>query len=100
MNSADRVVLDCNIFFQAFLSEDGPAGRVLAAVGEKSLTLFISQYVLDELQDVLSRPSLAARFKFTSERVERYLALVEDLATLIEPAPSVFEYPRDPKDAH
>lgn len=30
MMPPQRVVFDCNVYFQAFLSETGPAGRLLA----------------------------------------------------------------------
>lgn len=96
----DRVVFDCNVFFQAFISESGPAGRLLQAVDEKRITLYISEYVLLELRDVLSRPRLVSQFGFTSERVAEYLKSVEEMALTIAAVPHVFDFPRDPKDAH
>ncbi|QDT76324.1 putative toxin-antitoxin system toxin component, PIN family [Lacipirellula limnantheis] len=100
MKPPDRVVFDCNVFFQAFISGSGPAGQLLQAVSEKSLTLFVSAFVLEELTDVLSRPHLASQFKFTRERVAEYLDSLVQLATMTTDVPHVFEFPRDPKDAH
>lgn len=99
MRPPERVVFDCNVFFQAFISATGPAGQLLTAVSEKSLTLFVSEFVLDELKDVLSRPHLVSQFKFTSQRVAEYLDSLVQLATLTTDVPHVFEFPRDPKDA-
>jgi hypothetical protein len=31
-DARERVVFDCNVCFQAFISADGPAGRLLRAV--------------------------------------------------------------------
>lgn len=100
MKSPERVVFDCNVFFQAFVSETGPAGQLLNAVSKKSLLLFISPFVLDELQDVLSRPHLASQFQFTRLRVTEYLESLTQLATMTKDVPPVFEFKRDPKDAH
>lgn len=100
MKPPERVVFDCNVYFQAFLSETGPAGRLLGAVHEKSLALFLSEFVLDELQDVLSRPHLIEKYKFASTRVAEYLESLVELATLVTDVPRVFEFPRDPQDAH
>jgi putative PIN family toxin of toxin-antitoxin system len=100
MKSPERVVFDCNVFFQAFISVSGPAGELLKAVSDKSLSLFLSEFVLDELKDVLSRPHIVSQFKFTSERVAVFLELLVEIATMAADVPHVFEFPRDPKDAH
>ena len=96
----ERVVFDCNVFFQAFISENGPAGRLLQAVDEKRIELYVSEYVLNELRDVLSRPKLVAQFGFTSERAAEYAESVAEMATAVADVPHVFDFPRDPKDAH
>jgi uncharacterized protein len=100
MNRLERVVFDCNVYFQAFISATGPAGKLLQAVNEKALSLFLSEFVLYELRDVLSRPHITAKFGFTEERVTVYLESLVDLATMVTDIPSVFEFSRDPKDAH
>lgn len=96
----ERVVFDCNVYFQAFLSEQGPAGQLLQAVQDQRLILFASQYVLDELEDILARPAIVARFKFTRKRVAKYLEELSVLWSFTADVPPVFEFPRDPKDAH
>jgi predicted nucleic acid-binding protein len=37
MKPPERVVFDCNVFFQAFVSATGPAGELLNAVSDKKL---------------------------------------------------------------
>jgi putative PIN family toxin of toxin-antitoxin system len=100
MSTPERVVFDCNVYFQAFLSETGPAGRLLQGVHDGQLLLFLSQHVLDELRDVLARPVLIQKFRFTADRVEAFLNLLMNLGTLTQNVPQIFEFPRDPDDAH
>lgn len=99
-DARERVVFDCNVCFQAFVSENGPAGRLLRAVHEGQFVLFLSKYVLDELRDVLSRPHIVEKFKFTEKRVAEYVDALSEMASLIDEVPHVFEFARDPKDAH
>ena len=56
MTTPERVVFDCNIFFQALINPLGPAGQALEAVADGRCILFVSKFVFDELQDVTSRP--------------------------------------------
>lgn len=100
MNSPVRVVFDCNIFFHAFLSDTGPAGQLLTAVSDKQLSLFLSEFILDELRDVLARPQIVASFHFSTERVTTYLKSLVDLATWVADVPHVFDFPRDHSDEH
>lgn len=100
MKRIERVVFDCNVYFQAFVSSTGPAGRLLEAVNDKSLSLYLSEFVLDELRDVLNRPHIVAKFGFTQLRVAEYLESLVELSTTITDVPHVFDFARDPKDAH
>lgn len=100
MNEPDRVVFDCNVYFQAFISDTGPAGQLLRAVSERKLSLFLSEFILDELRNVLTRPHLVAKFRFTGERVATYLGLLAELTTMVADVPHVFDFPRDPNDEH
>jgi putative PIN family toxin of toxin-antitoxin system len=100
MNRSELIVFDCNVYFQAFISATGPAAKLLEAVERKRLSLFLSQFVLDELRNVLSRPQIVSKFKFNRERVTNYLDALVELATLVADVPHVFDFPRDPKDAH
>jgi putative PIN family toxin of toxin-antitoxin system len=100
MSIPDRVVFDCNVFFQTLIGPDGPAAKCFEAAQEGSVQLFTSEVVLAELQDVCIRPHLVNRFKFTPERIRRFFADIRECAILIEDCPHVFDYPRDPDDEH
>jgi putative PIN family toxin of toxin-antitoxin system len=99
MTEPERVVFDCNIFFQALISPAGPAGQAFDAVVDGSCLLFVSEFIFDELKDITSRPHLTARFSLTVERVALFLELIAAIATAVADVPAVFEFPRDPKDA-
>lgn len=99
MKEPERVVFDCNIFFQALISPSGPAGQALDAVVDGSCLLFVSEFIFDELKDITSRPHLVARFSLTAERVALFLESIAEIATALVDVPAVFELPRDPKDA-
>lgn len=95
-----RVVFDCNVLFQALISQRGPAWAAFDAAYEKRVALVLSQYIVDELRDVVARPHLAARFALTDDKIAAFLATLEGFAEKIVEVPHVFDFPRDPNDAH
>jgi putative PIN family toxin of toxin-antitoxin system len=95
-----RVVFDCNVFFQALTSPAGPAARLLELVATQDLALFVSAYALDELRDVSQRPHLVAKYRLDATIVEEFIADVRSFATWLDPVPHVFDFGRDPDDAH
>lgn len=97
---ADRVVFDCNVYFQALISSGGPAGQCLFAAGDDRLDLFLSEAILLELQKVCLREPLASRFRITEPQVEAYLAHIRSIGTVVENIPHVFQFERDPDDEH
>lgn len=100
MKSPERVVFDCNVLFQALIAPTGPAGRCLDAVLQGQLLLFISRHVLDELRDVARRPHLASRFSISDESLILFIDALANLSTMVHSVPHVFEFERDPDDAH
>lgn len=94
-----RVVFDCNIFVQMLLNPGGTAGACKKLVETEALVLFVSQAILAEVADVLSRP----RFKqlipdLTPERIELFIAEIAALSIPITNVPEEFRYQRDPED--
>jgi len=99
MTQPERVVFDCNIFFQAPISPTGPAGQSLEAAADGRCSLFVAEFVLDELRDVTSRPAIVSRFNLTDERLSLFVEAIMEIATMLVSIPHVFDFPRDPKDA-
>lgn len=92
-------VFDCMIFLQGLINEKGIAVECLELVENDRIKLFVSEDVLAEIGDVLTRPKLQAKFSLlTDERVERLLEILNQKATLIKNVPEIFSYSRDPKD--
>ena len=100
MSPPFRVVFDCHVLLQSLLSPHGPAGKLIDAVRNGKLSLFLSSYVLEELRDVASRPKVQRKYRLTPEIVEGWCDELVGHATFFDPVPHVFEFPRDPDDAH
>jgi putative PIN family toxin of toxin-antitoxin system len=96
----DRVVFDCNVYFQALIGSTGPAAKCLEAAEKFKFLLYCSEHVLEELADICSRPPLIQRFRFTESRVKKFTHKIRRAATIVEDIPHVFRYPRDPDDEH
>ncbi len=95
-----RVVFDCNVFFQALTSPSGPAARLLELAANRDILLFVSAYSLDEIQDVTSRPHIVAKYRLDAAIVADFIADITSFATCVDSIPHVFEFGRDPDDAH
>ena len=93
------VVYDCMVFLQGALRETGPAYKCLRLAEERAVTLLVSRTTLDELREVLSRPSLREKSKnLTDDSVVRFLREVDSFSETVPEPPKAFALPRDPKD--
>jgi putative PIN family toxin of toxin-antitoxin system len=96
---AARVVFDCMVVLQGAARPESPAGACLLLVELEAVELCLSEEVIAEVRDVLTRPRLRQKFPvLTDEFVDRFLAALETRALLIPDVPRVFSYGRDPKD--
>jgi putative PIN family toxin of toxin-antitoxin system len=87
------------IFLQGLISKSGIAVNCFELFENEIIELFVSEEVLAEIQDVITRPKLQAKYsRLTNERAERLVEVLRTKATLIKDVPTVFNYPRDPKD--
>ena len=93
------MVYDCVVFLQGLIKEIGPGVDCLELFENGRIELFISEAVLIEIGDVLTRPDLQKRFPLlTQERYEMLLVGLKENATFLESVPATFSYDRDPKD--
>jgi uncharacterized protein len=91
-------VIDHNLFVSGLLWGDKP-GRVLAAVADGHIQLFLSEELLTELRDVLRRRKFAARLALKQLTPAAALAKVQAAARVVPPAPiSAPASLRDPED--
>jgi putative PIN family toxin of toxin-antitoxin system len=94
-----RAVFDCMVFLQAVTNERGPAFACLRLVEEGRLSLVISPQVLSEVQQVLGRTKIRAKFPhLTDERVAGFLQWIEEKGIALDEVPRAFSYARDPND--
>lgn len=93
------VVYDCMIFLQGLISESGIAVNCFELFESGVIELFVSEEVLAEIQDVITRPKLQAKYsRLTNERAEKLIETLRTKATVIKNVPQVLNYARDPKD--
>jgi putative PIN family toxin of toxin-antitoxin system len=93
------VVYDCMVFLQGLISESDVAVKCFELFENGLVELFVSEEVLAEIQDVITRPKLQAKYsRLTNERAEKLIEVLRTKATLIKDVPPVFSYTRDPKD--
>jgi putative PIN family toxin of toxin-antitoxin system len=87
------------IYVQAAARVKNPANACLKLVEAGIVRLYLSRETIAEIEDVLSRTHLRNRFEtLTDEKVEAFLADIKSKAQILKNVPSVFQYPRDPKD--
>ena len=100
MTMPERVVFDCNVFFQALTSPFGPAARLLELASSRDILLFVSAYAIDEIRDVTSRPHIVAKYRLDASIVADFIADISSFATYVDSVPHVFDFGRDTDDAH
>jgi putative PIN family toxin of toxin-antitoxin system len=94
-----RVVFDCMIFLQAAARRASPSGACLALAEQGLLELYVSPAILAEVQDVISRPRIRAKFpQLTDAVVAEFIARIEQIAVHVEEVGTAITLARDPKD--
>jgi putative PIN family toxin of toxin-antitoxin system len=94
-----RAVFDCMTFLQATTSPAGPAAACLRLVESGAVTVFVSDDILREVEDVLSRPKVRKKNPLLTDQVIRQLlGHLANTATRIQSVTTHFAYSRDPKD--
>lgn len=99
MTERPVTVFDCGVFLQGLLSKTGPAARCLELIDEDGIRLVMSQVILMEIKDVLSRDSIQNLSPhLTAEKLDGLIGLIYEKAEFVEDVPHYFSYPRDPSD--
>lgn len=80
-----RVVLDANIFVSSLVNSQGNPKRIMSAWEEGTFDLLVSEPILDEVGRVLRYPRIAKRHKQDEQAIQRFLKLLRNEATLVEP---------------
>lgn len=92
-------VYDCMLFFRA-ASRPDRVRPIFDLVHQGEVTLCFGPEVLAEIRDVVTRPSLIAKYPaLTPQAVDAFLAQHLRSATWITDVPEHFVLSRDPKDS-
>ena len=90
-------LLDTNVWVSAFLKPSGPPGQVVTAWSRDNFSAVTSISQLTELAQVLNRPRLLRRFKYSQWDAERFVRLIAARATLAKTSGELHAC-RDPDD--
>lgn len=94
------IVRDCMVFLQAVANDNSPAAKIFDLVENGEVRLFMSEQILREAREVMSRPRLRAKLAgLTEERIDAFFLRLERQAFWLRAIPAQFEFRRDPKDA-
>lgn len=92
-----KVVFDCNIFVQALINLNGPAGRCVEEARNRQVLLFVSPYILAEVREIyLKTPP---KYGITAEQTEELAASIPSFASLVTDVPELYRHPHDPDDS-
>ncbi len=98
-NEKARVVFDCNIFLQAFLSTKGAASKCLKLIDDEMVASYISRDIFNEVKDVLSRTEFQVKFPHaTSGNLTIFLEYIREKFLFVALVSGHFELARDKKD--
>ena len=95
-----RVVLDTNVIVSAYLTPLGTPAQILAAWRAGRFELVVSEALLAEYEEVLSRPRLRDRHGLAVHEVARLMAGFRFLALLVQPEVVPAVVAEDPDDDH
>ena len=90
-------LLDTNVWVSAFLKPSGPPGQVAAAWSRNQFNALTSTSQLTELAEVLIRPRLTRRFKYTHSDAASFIRLIAARAEVVE-TEGALQVCRDPDD--
>ena len=81
-----KILIDTNVWVSAFLNPSGYPAKIITAWLEDKIQIVISMSLLKEILNVLQRPRIQKKYKYSAEEIKRYLGLIFQRAEKIEPA--------------
>ena len=92
-------VFDTNIYLQSALSDTGAAFACWQLVENGEVRVFVSEAILAEIEDVLTRPKLREKYPvLTDEKVTEVLRAIRAHAVIIEEIQHFHTFERDADD--
>ena len=94
-----RIVLDTNVLVSAFISKLRHSARILDLVSMfEEIQLVLSESILDEFEDVLSRDEVKERFGYSDRDIEFLAQSAREISTIVEARSGFKIVKQDPKD--
>jgi putative PIN family toxin of toxin-antitoxin system len=84
-----KILIDTNVWVSAFLNPSGYPAKIITAWLEDKIQIVISMPLLKEILDVLQRPRIQKKYKYSVEEIKTYLDLIFQRAEKIEPAGNI-----------
>lgn len=92
-----RALVDTNVWVSALLNPRGFPAQVLEAFKAGQFELILSEPLLEEILDVLSRPRLLKKYRLEPHDIAELVLLLQAKAINVEPS-GMFRLCRDPRD--
>lgn len=93
-----RAILDTNIFISAVINPHGTPAKILDAWRNNQYDLLLSQPMLSEIADVITRPRIRARHGWSDDELEAFLVGLELFAVTTPDKLEIDEIEDDPDD--
>ena len=94
-----RIVLDTNVLVSAFISKDGnPAALLDVALTLPEIEVVLSDEILGEFRDVLSRRKVRKRFHYSQEDVSEFVSIIRNAVSIVKPTSNIKLVEDDPDD--
>jgi hypothetical protein len=94
-----RIVLDTNVLVSAFISKRGQPARLLdLLLTFPEIQLVVSDPILEELGDVLSREEVRQRFHYSIRDIKSFVRAVRNVSVRVKIKSDFDVVAEDPKD--
>lgn len=80
-----KVLIDTNVWVSAFLNPGGYPAKIITAWLEDKIEVTTSISLLQEISDVLQRPRIQCKYRYSTEQIKKYLDLIFQRANKVEP---------------
>jgi len=94
-----KITLDTNVLVSAFISRDGQSAALLNTILTlPEIQLVLSEPILAEFKDVLSRPEVRERFRYSTRDIEQFVDALRSASKMVVPTSDFKVVGEDPKD--
>lgn len=94
-----KITLDTNILVSAFISKEGQPAAILDLILTFSeIELVLSEPILAEFKDVLSRREVKERFGYSARDIDRFVNAIRSASTIVKVKSDFKVVSEDPKD--